>query len=93
MLILLKIVNVFLKVAKAVFHCVGILAVNYGVGLINLFGDGLVICRKSVCNVFIGADFKLLLISHCLNNVLNGVHTADEIALLEVKIAFIMNGS
>ena len=88
-----KIVNIFLEIAQTVFHGVSIFAVNYGVSFKNLGGNGLVVCREDVGNIVIKSGFDFLLISQLVNDSLNAIHTADEIALSEIKIALIVNGS
>ena len=89
----LKIVNIFLEVAETVFHCVSVLTVDNGMILENFCRNGLVISRKSVGNIVIWSGLDFLLLSELGDNVFRGIHAAYEIALSEVKIALVMNGS
>lgn len=90
---LLEIIDVFLEVAEAVLHGVGVFAVNDGVIGVYLGGHGLVIRSESVRDVVVEGGLYLLLAAELIDDRLDGVHTADEVALGEVEIALVVDGS
>ena len=90
---LLEVINVFLKVTETVLHGVGVFAVNDGMIRIDLGGHGLVIRGESVRDVVVEGGLYLLLAAELIDDRLDGVHTADEVALGEVEIALVVDGS
>ncbi len=90
---LLEIIDVFLEVAEAVLHGVGVFAINDGVIGVYLGGHGLVIRGESVRDVVVERGLYLLLAAELIDYRLNGIHAADEVALGEVEIALVVDGS
>ena len=87
----LEILHVFAEIAQAVFHRVGIFAIDHRVIRIHPRGHGLVVRRKGVRDVVIQRRRHRLLQAQLLHHRLGRIHPADEIALGKVEIALVMD--
>ena len=92
MVILLEIIHIFLEVAQAVFHRMGIFAVNYGVVGIDICRHGLVVRREDVGHIIVERSFDFFLVPELIDNALYGIHSGNEIGFGKVKVALIVDG-
>ena len=92
MIIAVKGIHIFLKIAQAVLHAVGKFAEDNRLTAVHLRRNGLIVRRQLISQVFKKADGDLPLLTQRAELVLRGVHAADEVGLCQIKIALVVDG-
>ena len=87
--ILLKIGNVFLKVAERVFHAVRIFAKQNRL-CIHFCSNRLAVCGKLICNVVIKRNRYRFFFTEFSHRFRIRVHSRYNIALCQIKVALVV---